>query len=131
MLENIIANWSGRDPEGAEQFADTLADGQSRDELIRRIAGTWARSDSATALNWVQSMPAGDGRAGAMASVLAAWASQSPQDAARYISQLSGRDTLEKAAQQWLRVDDKAARATIQASGFPPDLIAKLLKRTD
>jgi len=29
MLENIIANWSSRDPEGAAQFADTLADGQA------------------------------------------------------------------------------------------------------
>ena len=41
------------------------------------------------------------------------------------------KEGLEKAAKQWLRVDDQAARATIQSSGFPPELIAKLLKRTD
>ena len=43
----------------------------------------------------------------------------------------AAQDALEKAARQWLPVDDKTARATIQASGLPPDLIAKLLKRTD
>ena len=41
------------------------------------------------------------------------------------------KDALEKSAQQWLRVDDAAARAAIQASGLPVDTIATLLKPKD
>jgi hypothetical protein len=41
------------------------------------------------------------------------------------------QESLQKAATQWLRMDDKAARATIQSSGLPPEIVSKLLKPTD
>ena len=95
----------------------------------------WAKDDPKAAAAWADNLPAGATREAAAWQFVDAAAASEPQVAwsmaASLIDQFKQRDALEKAAKQWLRVDGTTARATIQASGLPPDLIAKLLKPAD
>jgi hypothetical protein len=95
----------------------------------------WAKDDPKGAAAWLAGQPAGASREAAAKAFVSSAAELEPQLAWTFAAALADpqkqQDALEKAAKQWLRVDDKAARAAIEASGLPPDQIAKLLKRKD
>jgi hypothetical protein len=95
----------------------------------------WAREDPKAASAWLANLPESQNREAAVKNFVDNAADHEPQLAWTWALLLSDpqkqNDALEKAAKQWLRVDDKGARATIRASGLPDELVTKLLKPTD
>jgi hypothetical protein len=95
----------------------------------------WGRDDPKAAATWLASLAEGASQQAAISKFVDSAASLEPQLAWTYALTLTDpqkqKDALEKSAKQWLRADDAAARAAIQASGLPPATITTLLKPTD
>jgi hypothetical protein len=95
----------------------------------------WAKDDPRAAAAWLSALPAGPTREAAAGQFVTSIAEQEPQLAWSWAVTLSDaqkqKEAMETAGRQWLRVDDSAARAAIQSSGLPAELIAGLLKHKE
>ena len=104
---------------------------QAEETLMKR----WAPEDPKAAAAWLANLPQNQDRETAVKNFVANAADHEPQLAWTWALSLADpqnqNDALEKAAKQWLRVDDKSARATIKASGLPAELVTRLLKPRD
>ena len=134
-MKAVISSMVGADAPYTASWIQNFPEGDVREQAGETLMKRWAKDDPKSAATWLNSLPEGATREAAAKQFVDSAAESEPQLAWSWAASLADpskqRDALEVAARQWLRVDDKTARATIQASGLPPDLITKLLKRTD
>jgi hypothetical protein len=134
-MKSVISSMVGADAPYAASWIQNFPEGDVREEASKTLMKRWARDDPSSAAAWLANMAAGPSREAAVKQFVESAADLQPQVAWGLATSLTDpqqqKDALEKAAQQWLRTDDRAARAAIQASGYPPDLIARLLKPKD
>ena len=106
-----------------------------QEKCAETLMKSWAREDPNAAALWLADFPEGQSRQAAVVKFVDSAANLEPELAWTFALTLtdpqSQKNALEKSARQWLRANDSAARAAIQASALPADMIASLLKPSD
>jgi hypothetical protein len=108
---------------------------EMREKASETLMSRWAREDPKAAATWLAGLGQGQTYQAAVVKYVESAATLEPElawELARTIQDgKKQNDAMERAARQWLRADDKTARAMILASGLPAEVIAKLLKPND
>src|ERR1700746_1652708 len=85
----LAGSWAREDPEAAFAWANTLPNGQGRDNAMQSIFSNWAGKDPQRAANVVATLPSGPRREQAMGSVSREWANLDPRAAIAWAQSLS------------------------------------------
>ena len=134
-MKSVISGMVGADAPYTATWISQFPEGSMREKAAETLMSRWGREDPKAAATWLANLPDGQSRQSAIVKFVDSAASLEPEVAWNYAATLTDpqkqKDALEKAAKQWRRVDDTAARAAIQSSGLPADTVAKLLKPGD
>ncbi len=129
-LSEVLRNWAEQDPQGALNYALTLADPGMQTRSIGEIVRHWSEQDPTAAASSINAISAGaarDAAAAALASSVAAsdlpaavgWAQSIGDDAAR-------TSALQRVSRRVLWRDPTNGAATLQGAGVPAEIIQNL-----
>ncbi len=77
-----------RGAEGAKKIADSLPDGQFKNDFLQQLAGRLAKDDPAGASDWAMSMATGDAKRRALGQTVEAWLQADQSKALAFVSRL-------------------------------------------
>ncbi|MCB1098232.1 MAG: hypothetical protein KDN22_21855 [Verrucomicrobiae bacterium] len=93
-LAQLMEVWVEQNPNDAADWASTLPNGIFRDEALQELGAAWAISDAAAAAQWAkQSLAAG--QLLPASALLSAWGRNDPDNAAKWLSDLSDSEETE------------------------------------
>jgi hypothetical protein len=134
-MKSVVSSMAGADPGYTAQWVKQFPEGPMRQDAEEALMKRWAGQDPQAAASWLASLPQGANRDAAVKQFVDNASAHEPGLAFQWALTTSDpskqKDLLEKAAAQWLRVNDADARAGIQATSLPEELRAKLLKPRD
>ncbi len=123
---SIVRSWGNQDPAGAAAWVEAFPEGQTRDSAMSSVVSSWTQSDPQGASKWLETLPPGKSRDRAAESFVTPASYQDPALAAKWAQELftsapaqpgqptRNTDQLENIARNWMRMDEKAARAWIE-----------------
>jgi hypothetical protein len=87
-LGSAMQKWMETDPNGAKQWALSLADPLQRDRALSAYSGAIAADDPRASLEMISQIAAGDVRQNAQRKIITEWLNVDPQGAANYLKGL-------------------------------------------
>jgi RNA polymerase sigma factor (sigma-70 family) len=97
-IQAVLASWSGRSWQAAQNWADHLPAGSEREAALKGLCQGLAKSDPAQAANFVASLPPGDTQSQAAIELASTWTRKNPQAAAQWVASFPEGETRQRAA---------------------------------
>ena len=97
LLNFMAGQWGRSEPEKAAQWAQTLPDGQARNQALIGLCASWAEKDPPNAADFAAQLPAGQVRQAALRQAIGNWIMTDPVAASTWITQFPPHEDFDQA----------------------------------
>jgi hypothetical protein len=131
LLQNVLREWAGTDPQAASAWAASFPQGEMRDQLFANLMNRWAKTDPSSAATWLDSLGADESRDAAVGALIGRIASADPEAAVQWAASINDAAMREaetqEAVQTWFEVDPARARAWLANSNLDNEIKRRFL----
>jgi len=129
-LNRAVSSWAEASPAEAAAFVQSLPD-STRSGLTSRLIESWYDADPFAAAEWLKRQPSGATRDEGILAMATKISGENPEEALAWTRAASSAEvraaTEKNILRNWMRNDETAAAAWIQAAALPPETKAEIL----